>query len=81
MSARNVRIFSDGATKTAVLERLPQVLARDGFLVLGAAETVVGLTGAFAPHPDKRGLYVRATAAADRPLPKRAPGAGSARVA
>ena len=29
----------------------------DGFLVLGAAETVVGLTDAFKPYPDKRGLY------------------------
>ena len=26
-------------------------------LALGAAETVVGLTDAFKPHPDKRGLY------------------------
>jgi len=78
---RNVLIYFDSATKIAVLERLPQVLARDGFLVLGAAETVVGLTGAFVPHPDKRGLYVRAAAVADRPLPKRAPGAGTARVA
>ena len=31
---------------------------RDGFLVLGAAETVVGLTDAFKPMVDKRGLYV-----------------------
>jgi chemotaxis protein methyltransferase CheR len=29
----------------------------DGFLVLGAAETVVGLTDVFRPFPDKRGLY------------------------
>ena len=29
----------------------------DGFLVLGAAETVVGLTDVFKPFPDKRGLY------------------------
>ncbi len=78
---RNVLIYFDTATKIAVFDRLSQVLARDGFLVLGAAETVVGLTGAFVPHPDKRGLYLRAAAAADRPLSKRTPGAGSARVA
>lgn len=78
---RNVLIYFDSATKIAVLERLSQVLARDGFLVLGAAETVVGLTRVFVPHPDKRGLYVRATTAAERLLPKRAPGAGTARVA
>ena len=29
----------------------------DGFLVLGAAETVVGLTDAFQPHAERRGLY------------------------
>lgn len=78
---RNVLIYFDISTKIAVLERLSQVLARDGFLVLGAAETVVGLTGAFVPHPDKRGLYLRAAAAADRLAPKRTPGAGTARVA
>jgi chemotaxis protein methyltransferase CheR len=26
--------------------------------VLGAAETVVGLTERFRPHPDRRGLYM-----------------------
>jgi chemotaxis protein methyltransferase CheR len=39
----------------------------EGFLVLGAAETVVGLTDVFKPFPDRRGLYrpnaVRATPA------------------
>jgi hypothetical protein len=29
----------------------------DGFLMLGAVETVVGLTDIFRPFPDKRGLY------------------------
>jgi hypothetical protein len=55
---RNVLIYFDNATKTAIFERLVRSLARDGFLVLGAAETVVGLTDVFLPHPDKRGLYV-----------------------
>jgi chemotaxis protein methyltransferase CheR len=56
---RNVLIYFDNATKTAVLERLARALACDGYLVLGAAETVVGLTDAFVPHPEKRGVYVR----------------------
>jgi chemotaxis protein methyltransferase CheR len=40
----------------------------DGFLVLGAAETVVGLTDGFKPMTDKRGLYVPNIAAA-KPVP------------
>jgi chemotaxis protein methyltransferase CheR len=41
-----------------VLERIARVTDRDGYLVLGAAETVVGLTDGFRPVPDRRGLYV-----------------------
>jgi chemotaxis protein methyltransferase CheR len=55
---RNVLIYFDGPTKTDVLRRLSTVLAPDGFMVLGAAETVIGLTDALSPHPDHRGLYV-----------------------
>jgi len=55
---RNVLIYFDQPTKTDVLRRLSGVLAPDGFMVLGAAETVIGLTDALSPHPDHRGLYV-----------------------
>jgi chemotaxis protein methyltransferase CheR len=55
---RNVLIYFDQQTKIGVLERTVRTLERDGYLVLGAAETVVGLTEAFRPHPDRRGLYV-----------------------
>ena len=41
-----------------MFERIAKLMAPDGFLVLGAAETVVGLTDAFKPMPDQRGLYV-----------------------
>jgi chemotaxis protein methyltransferase CheR len=54
---RNVLIYFDQPTKTSVLDRLARQMPADGFLVLGAAETVVGLTDAFKPLPDKRGLY------------------------
>ena len=54
---RNVLIYFDQETKIGVLNRVSKMLERDGFLVLGAAETVVGLTDAFKPIPDKRGLY------------------------
>jgi chemotaxis protein methyltransferase CheR len=55
---RNVLIYFDQETKIAVLNRLARVTPADGFLVLGAAETVVGLTGAFKPMRDHRGVYV-----------------------
>ncbi len=54
---RNVLIYFDQETKTGVLNRIGRQLEPDGYLVLGAAETVVGLTDAFKPVADKRGLY------------------------
>jgi chemotaxis protein methyltransferase CheR len=55
---RNVLIYFDQPTKIEVLERLAHATERDGYLILGAAETVVGLTDAFRPVPEKRGLYM-----------------------
>ena len=40
-----------------IFNRLAKVTESDSFLVLGAAETVVGLTDAFKPFPERRGLY------------------------
>jgi chemotaxis protein methyltransferase CheR len=54
---RNVLIYFDQETKANVFGRLAKIMEPDGYLVLGAAETVVGLTEAFRPVPDKRGLY------------------------
>jgi len=54
---RNVLIYFDQQTKIGVLERMARTVERDGYLVLGAAETVVGLTDSFKPVPDRRGLY------------------------
>src|SRR3954464_1598157 len=54
---RNVLIYFDQDTKINVFGRLARSMEADGFLVLGAAETVVGLTDVFRPFPDKRGLY------------------------
>jgi len=56
---RNVLIYFDQETKIGVLNRLARQMPDDGFLALGAAETVVGLTDVFKPMSDKRGLYVR----------------------
>jgi chemotaxis protein methyltransferase CheR len=54
---RNVLIYFDQQTKIEVLDRVARVIESDGYLVLGAAETVVGLTSSFRPIPDKRALY------------------------
>jgi chemotaxis protein methyltransferase CheR len=64
---RNVLIYFDQDTKINIFNRLAKTTEPDGFLVLGAAETVVGLTDVFKPYPERRGLYqpsgVRATPA------------------
>jgi chemotaxis protein methyltransferase CheR len=58
---RNVLIYFDQATKTNVLDRIARVMSHDGYLALGAAETVVGLTDSLKPVPDRRGLYAPAS--------------------
>ena len=54
---RNVLIYFDQDTKINIFNRLAKATEPDGFLVLGAAETVVGLTDVFKPYPERRGLY------------------------
>jgi chemotaxis protein methyltransferase CheR len=54
---RNVLIYFDQETKVNIFNRLAKAIEPDGFLVLGAAETVVGLTDVFKPFPERRGLY------------------------
>ncbi len=54
---RNVLIYFDQETKINLLDRLARVIAGDGYLVLGAAETVVGLTETFKVVTEARGLY------------------------
>jgi chemotaxis protein methyltransferase CheR len=52
-----VLIYFDQQTKVGVLDRMSRMVERDGYLLLGAAETVVGLTDTFKPVPERRGLY------------------------
>jgi chemotaxis protein methyltransferase CheR len=61
---RNVLIYFDQPTKQMVLERMAKQLAPDGFLYLGGAETVVGITDKFQPMANHRGIYHHANAAA-----------------
>jgi chemotaxis protein methyltransferase CheR len=55
---RNVLIYFDQETKTGIFDRLAKALEPDGVLALGAAETVVGISDALKPYPDRRGLYL-----------------------
>ncbi len=54
---RNVLIYFDQPTKKQILERMVSQLAPDGYLLLGAAETVLGITDAFEQVPGTRSLY------------------------
>jgi chemotaxis protein methyltransferase CheR len=65
---RNVLIYFDQDTKAAIFERLVKQLEPDGMLMLGAAESVVGITDAFKPYPEKRGLYQSNPARTGRPV-------------
>lgn len=60
---RNVLIYFDLETKKKVLEQIANLLSDDGYLFLGAAETVLGITDTFKPMPGMRGLYIKNTAA------------------
>ncbi len=67
---RNVLIYLDPAAKTDVLKRLSRCMGDDSVLILGSAETVLGLTDAFMPDPAHRGLYVKTPARAIAPPPR-----------
>ncbi|MCR6735470.1 MAG: protein-glutamate O-methyltransferase CheR [Afipia sp.] len=74
---RNVLIYFDQATKVDVFNRLQRVTEPDGYLFLGAAETVIGLTDAFRAAPDLRGVYMPNPVRSSPPL---APALGQAKA-
>lgn len=55
---RNVLIYFDQPTKTDIFKRLAKATEPDGYLFLGAAETVVGLTDQYRICPNRRGVYL-----------------------
>ena len=61
---RNVLIYFDAPTKSRVLAGLASILAPDGVVYLGGAETVLGLTDRLLPLAGERGVYEPARAAA-----------------
>ncbi len=72
---RNVLIYFDLPTKSAVFGNLSRAMEPDGYLFLGAAETVVGLSDALRPCPQRRGVYLRQT---DIKAPSLVPGSVNA---
>ncbi len=68
---RNVLIYFDLPTKARVLGMIARHLRPDGFLSLGAAETVIGITDAFAMDPDHRGIYRPTAKGTGSPQPAR----------
>jgi chemotaxis protein methyltransferase CheR len=54
---RNVLIYFDVPTKARVLVGVAQIMAPDGVLYLGAAETAMGVTTALVARPNTRGVF------------------------
>jgi chemotaxis protein methyltransferase CheR len=75
---RNVLIYFDVPTKAKVMEMLARHVAPDGFLAVGAAETMLGICDAFTVDREHRGIYrpaahrqpVRPSAAREKPSPR-----------
>ena len=58
---RNVLIYFDQPTKAKVLNGIAKQMPDDGYLILGGAETVLGLTDRFQLVPGQRGVYCVST--------------------
>lgn len=61
---RNVLIYFDASTKRVILDRISRILRTDGFLLLGAAETVLGISDEFTRDRScSAAIYLRSRAA------------------
>jgi chemotaxis protein methyltransferase CheR len=63
---RNVLMYFDQKHKIAVLDKIAEILAPDGYLILGPIETTHGLSGEFVSAGGPPGIFVRVRAALTR---------------
>lgn len=61
---RNVLIYFELAMKRDILDRMSRQMPNDGALFLGGAETVIGVSDKFVPHPGHAGIFVPANSVA-----------------
>jgi len=54
---RNVLMYLDRKAKVGVLDKLSEIIAPDGYLLLGPVESAQGLSSAFVPALDLPGVY------------------------
>ena len=65
---RNVLIYFDIATKRNVIDKISKVLTPDGFMLLGSAETTMGVSDAFAPDVADRNIFRKTSFAQQQKL-------------
>ncbi len=66
---RNVLLYFDPVNRSKAFERIASALVSDGILMLGAGETVVGQTQAFAPYAKYMSMYERSEKSALSSIP------------
>ena len=69
---RNVLIYFDLPTKTRVLAAIGGITAPDGYLLLGGAETVLGVSDKFKVVMGEHGLYIPTTSTFEPAIAARA---------
>lgn len=65
---RNVLIYFDRDTKSSVLNDIAKLMPPDGFLYLGGAETVLGISDQFQLKAGQRGIYGLTGRSASTPI-------------
>jgi len=63
---RNVLLYLNSERRAQVFDRIANAMAPDGWLMMGAGETVIGQTRRLEADPDARGLYRPVGPADDR---------------